>query len=121
MKKTITAIITAILLAGCATSGANYRPMVDTRPGQNYEQDLAECQAYAHTQAGAADGAVSGAVVGALLGVAFAAIGGGSGFRNEMAGIGALTGALQGAGQASGGQQDVIRRCLAGRGYSVLN
>ena len=120
MKKIITITIAA-LLTGCAASGAHYRPMVDAKPGQNYEQDLAECQAFAHTQPSATDGAVGGALVGALLGVAFATIGGGNGFRNEMAGVGALTGALQGATQAGGGQQDVIRRCLTGRGYSVLN
>lgn len=125
MKKVTTTLVASALLAGCASgpTGANYRPLVDTRgsTSQNYEADLVDCQGYATQRAGAGQRAVAGAVAGALLGVALAAIGGAKGFRNELAGIGALTGGLQGAGQGEGTQRDIIRRCLANRGYSVLD
>ncbi len=124
MRKIIATLSAATILAGCATgpTGAQYRPLVDTRgsAGHRYEADLAECQQYATQRAGAAETAVAGAIAGALLGVALGAIVGG-GIRNEMAGIGALTGGLQGAGQGEGTQRDIIRRCLAGRGHSVLD
>ena len=120
MKKTIALIMVASLVAGCATTGANYNPIVD-RPGPNYAQDLRECQAHATRVMGAADsavvGAVTGAIFGALLGVA---AGGGSHFNRHMAGIGAVTGGAGAAVEAEGGQRGIITRCLSGRGYMVL-
>lgn len=124
MKHAISAMVVALLLVGCATpyTGANYRPMVDLREGQgeNYERDLADCQAYAASRPGAGAGAAGGAIAGALIGVVFGAIVGG-GIRNEMAGIGAVSGGLQGAAAGEGSQRNIIRRCMAGRGYSVLD
>lgn len=121
--KTTAIILSAAILAGCANTGAQYQPLVDSRTqGANYSQDLAECQAYATQRAGAADGAVAGAVFGALLGVALLAVGGGrGGWGNEAAAVGAVAGGLQGAAAGEGTQRDIIKRCLAGRGYSVLN
>lgn len=90
--------------------------------GARYESDLAECQQYATQRAGAADSAVAGAVFGALLGVVLLAAGGGrGGYGNEIAAVGAITGGLQGAAQGEGTQRDIIRRCLGGRGHSVLD
>lgn len=128
MRKLFTITITcaALSLSGCATgpTGANYRPLVDTRGASSaqYESDLSECQRFATQRAGAADSAVAGAVFGALLGVALLAAGGGrGGWGNEIAAVGAITGGLQGAAQGEGTQRDIIRRCLAGRGHSVLD
>ncbi len=121
--KTIAAAAAIALLAGCATApgGANYRPMVDTgaRIGV-YEQDLAECQAYAERVVGAGAGAAGGAVAGALaMGILSAVLGGGG--HGRWAAVGALSGAASGAAAGETNQRDVIRRCMAGRGYSVLN
>ncbi len=121
--KAVAAALTLALLAGCATApgGANYRPMVDTgtRIGV-YEQDLAECQSYAQRVAGAGDGAVAGAVGGAIvMGVLSAILGGGG--HGRWAAVGALSGAASGAASGETNQRDVIRRCMANRGYSVLN
>jgi hypothetical protein len=38
-----------------------------------------------------------------------------------MVGVGAVSGAAGAAGRAEGDQRDVIRKCLAGRGYNPLN
>lgn len=54
---------------------------------------------------------MAGAIFGVLLG---AVAGGNNRFNGRMAGVGA-------AASAEGGQRGIISRCLAGRGYSVLN
>lgn len=117
------ALAAAALLAGCATApgGANYRPMVDTghRIG-DYNADLAECQAYAERVVGAGAGAAGGAVAGALaMGILSVVLGGGG--HGRWAAVGALSGAASGAASGETNQRDVIRRCMANRGYSVLN
>lgn len=117
MKKAILAASVLLALAGCAT----YRPIVDTQ-GVNmvqYEQDLSACQAYA-TQVSPAGGAAAGAVIGALFGIATSAILGGN-YMGQSAGIGALYGASGGAAHGAGSQVSVVRNCMAGRGYRVLN
>ena len=123
MKTTNTLIAAAIALTGCATtnSGAQFSPIVDLRPEQHatYSADLLACQQYAQQEAGAADQALAGAIAGAVFGALIAAAGGGS--RNAAAGIGAVTGMAGGAVDGERDQRNVIRRCLAGRGYNVLN
>lgn len=120
MKKLAVAALAALMLVGCAApSGANYVPLIDTKQTPQYEDDLRECQNYAARAAGAGDTAVAGAMAGALLGLAVGAILGGGG-HGRLAGLGALTGAVQGGAAGETNQRDVIRRCMAGRGYSVL-
>lgn len=126
MRKLTLTLAAALALSGCATgpTGADYRPLVDSRgaAAASYESDLSECQSYAGQRTGAAGGAVAGAVFGALLGVTLLAVSGGrGGWGNEIAAVGAITGGLQGAAQGEGTQRDIIRRCLAGRGFSVLD
>lgn len=107
---------------GCA--GANVRPLVDMK-GVNeatYESDLKDCQNYAQQQSGmgstAAKGAGAGAVVGGLLGLVTG--GNGSGIA-QAAGAGALIGGAGGAFSGNQAQEAVVKRCLSGRGYKVLN
>lgn len=120
MKK-LTLIMTAgcLLTSGCATVGAGYRPLVDLRGGDaaKFEADLSECQAYARGQAGAQAMAVAGAVVFGLVGAVLAT----RGHKTDVAEKLAIVGAAHGAADGIGSQHDVIRRCLSGRGYSVLN
>ena len=111
-----------ITTLGCA--GANVRPLVDMK-GVNdaaYEKDLQECQAYAKEQSGmgetAAKGAGAGAVVGGLLGLV---TGGNTTGIVQAAGAGAVIGAAGGAFTGNQGQEAVVKRCLGGRGYKVLN
>lgn len=112
----------ATALAGCAAS--QYRPIVDMQGVSDpflYEDDLADCQSYAR-QVDPAANAVAGAVFGALVGAAFGvAIGDTSDFARTGAAIGAVDGALVGGAGSAGTQVDIIRNCMAGRGYVVLN
>lgn len=112
-----------VSLGGCAApSGANYRPIVDTKgvDFNRYEADLRECQNYATQTAGAGESAMTGAAAGALFGAVVAAAGGRSYSRTSSAGIGAVTGAAGAGLQGETDQRNIIRRCLAGRGYRVL-
>lgn len=124
MKRTLVAVLAVAIVAGCAHTGANYRPIIDTRGGSvdlnRYEADLRECQQYAAQTAGAAESAAVGAAAGAILGAVLAAAAGRSYDRAATARVGAVSGAVAGAGSGETDQRNIIRRCLAGRGYSVL-
>lgn len=118
---TLCSLVTVVTV-GCA--GANVRPLVDMK-GVNqsaYENDLSECQTYAQQQSGmgetAAKGAGAGAVVGGLLGLV---TGGNKTGIAQAAGAGAVIGAAGGAFSGNQSQEAVVKRCLSGRGYKVLN
>jgi uncharacterized protein YcfJ len=119
LRKVCTASL-AVLLVGCA--GPNYRPIIDTArvDFNQYERDLRDCQGYATQTANAAQTAAVGAAAGAIFGLALGAIVGHGVDKNAMTGAGALFGAVDGAGHGETNQRDIIRRCLANRGYSVL-
>lgn len=119
MKKLAIVALIAVMTAGCATRGANYTPLVDMkgRDWAQFSQDTGECQIYARQRMDAAGGAAVGAVAMALLGAALAP----RGYRNNVAGYGAVVGGLSGAAAANETQEVIIKRCLAGRGYNVLN
>lgn len=112
MKK---ALILVLLLSGCAT----YRPIVDNRGVDNvaYEADLRECQAYAD-QVSPAGHAVAGAAIGGGLSFLLALITRDD--RGMAAGVGATIGAAGGAANGAESQINVIRNCMRGRGYKVL-
>jgi len=117
----LSSLVVAVTV-GCA--GANVRPLVDMK-GVNeaaYENDLKDCQAYAQQQSGmgstAAKGAGAGAVVGGLLGLVTG--GNGSGIA-QAAGAGAVIGGAGGAFSGNQAQEAVVKKCLSGRGYKVLN
>jgi outer membrane lipoprotein SlyB len=111
------------LLSGCAaTTGANYRPIIDSKgiDFNRYEADLRECQSYATQTASAAQSAAAGAVAGAVLGAAIAAAAGSRYDRSSTARVGAVTGAVGAGVEGERNQRTIINRCLAGRGYKVL-
>jgi outer membrane lipoprotein SlyB len=113
----------AAFLVGCAaTSGANYRPIVDSKGVDlnRYESDLRECQSYALQTAGAADSAAAGAVAGALLGAVLAGAAGRNYSRSSSARVGAVSGAVGAGVEGERNQRTIINRCLGGRGYKVL-
>ncbi len=120
MSKLILSLTVFLLTAGCRAT--DDRPIVDMR-GVNeaqYFTDLTQCQLYADDVAAGrqvARGAVGGAVVGGAVGAAV----GNSDTAQRAAGAGAIVGASRGAAGAMSERQRVIRNCLRGRGYRVLN
>lgn len=119
MMKITLAALALLVVSGCATRGSSFTPLVDMkgRDWAVFSQDTGECQLYARQTADAASGAAAGAVIGALLGAALAP----RGYRSNVAGYGAVAGGLGGATGANNSQENIIRRCLSGRGYNVLN
>lgn len=120
MDLRIASIGLALMLAGCAAQG--YRPLVDSGVSRgNYDDDLADCQDLAAQRpaaALAAGGAAAGAVIGALLAVAV-------GLRGDdvahVAAWGAASGGIDGAAFGVARQREIVSRCMAGRGYDVLD
>lgn len=85
-----------------------------------YQDDLNQCRVYSEqvkTGEKAAKGAVSGAVVGGLIGAAV----GDSRSAQRGAGAGAVTGGAKGVSQGERDEVQVVKNCLRGRGYRVLN
>jgi len=118
------ALCSLVVIAAVGCAGADVRPIVDMK-GVNeaaYEKDLRECQDYAKEQSGmgstAAKGAGAGAVVGGLLGLV---TGGNASGIAQAAGAGAVIGTAGGAFTGNQAQEAVVKRCLSGRGYKVLN
>ena len=113
---------TIALVSGCASKAG--KPIVDMKgvnPSQ-YEQDLAECSSYADEVAvgeKAVTGAVTGAVVGGALGAIWDGYRGGSPERGAASG--AVVGGAGGVGSGVSERNRVVKSCLRGRGYSVLN
>lgn len=111
-------------IVACANTGANYRPIIDAKGGSvdmnKFETDLRDCQQYANQVTGAAGQAAAGAAVGAIFGAILASAAGKNYDRGATTRVGAVTGAAAGAVQGETDQRDIIRRCLGGRGYSVL-
>lgn len=115
MRKSV--IVPVMLLSACA----NYRPIVDMQgvDANRYNADLAQCQQYA-TQVDPATHAAVGAAGGAILGAALGAIFGNRQTAGQGAAAYGLVGATGGAVHGAESQVDIIRRCMSGRGYRVL-
>ncbi len=113
------------LLASCAMGLLDKSAdqiIVDTKrlDLNEYERDLSECDALAQqiniskrTRDRAIGGVVVGSVVGAILSDSDSA--------KKIGGTAGVVGGVKGHVQARKEQQKVIKRCLQGRGYKVLN
>jgi outer membrane lipoprotein SlyB len=117
MRKIAFAMAAILALAAC--SGAT-GPIIDTKGVDmaRYEQDRGECETYA-TQVSSGQAVAKGSAGGAAVGAAIGAIAGGGAAKG--AGIGAVTGGAQSARISDKEKADVVRNCLRGRGYKVLN
>lgn len=124
MKKSISTICSltfaGVLLAGCAGTGADFRPVVDKAPA-TYEQDLAQCQDLAKerkyfnmdgimdTGLGAAGGTAIGAIADGWTGAWIGAlIGTGVGFTDHIF-------------QTKDDRKNIVIKCMKNRGYNVLD
>ena len=124
MKNLVLLVCAFCLLASCRQVDeiTGNRPIVDTKGinPQVYEADLQDCYIFAdEVQAGRKilAGAATGAVVGSVIGAAA----GNSETAKRGAGVGAASGALSGTSNGMQERQRVVRNCLVGRGYRVLN
>ena len=118
-----------VLLSGCIStqSGSIFtpgsgKPIVDTK-GVNmaqYELDLEECSTFSEdisTGKSIAKGVITGAAVGAVI----EAIADNARSRRDAIEVGAVTGGTQSGIRAVQEKEQIVRRCLRGRGYKVLN
>lgn len=123
MHKPAILLFSIVLLSACQSAPRNWEPIVD-RQGvdmNRYVADLAECRSYADgvdPAERAAVAAAGGAAVGGVVGVI-------AGDNRESAArgaaIGAVAGGVRGARQARQEINMIVRNCLVGRGYRVLN
>ena len=114
----------SLWFAGCAINRSFIDEPIIDRKGvdmSRYYTDKAECQAYAdevHIGKKVARGAVGGAVVGGAIG---AIVNRGPDSAERGAGVGAVTGGVRGAQEGVRESERVVKQCLRGRGYRVLN
>lgn len=111
-------LLLALLLTGCAS----HKVIID-KEGVNmskYEQDLAACREYAE-EVSTGEQAGKGAIGGAVIGGAVGAILGGRRGAETLGGVGAVTGAARGGARGEHEKDQVVKNCLRGRGYRVLN
>ncbi len=113
-------------MTGCATSGSNVIPIIDAPDTPQLRADLAQCQSlaaqYQSRGNDQATAVVVGAGVGALTGATI------NNRRRGLDGDGALIGGLIGgaagfgydANRTQNKQEDIVYRCMSGRGYRVL-
>lgn len=119
MKYSIALIFVLISISACTTTDE----IIIDRKGvdmSRYEQDLAECRGYA-TEVKTGEKGVRGAVSGAAVGGAVGAVLDGAEGAGRGAGVGAITGGAKGVSQGEREEVQVVKRCLRGRGYRVLN
>ena len=112
----IRTLICCALISGCA---ANPDPIIDMQGVDpvRYERDLAECKTYKdqiRTETGAAKGAAGGAAVGGAIGAI-------TGDAAKGAGVGAVAGGAKSVQLNEREKQQVVKNCMRGRGYRVLN
>ena len=128
-EKNYVMLLCLLLASGCVAtkSGSIFdmtssEPIIDTK-GVNmaqYEVDLEECSSFSEdisTGKSIAKGTATGAAVGAII----EAITDDSKSRRDALEVGAVSGGTQSGIRAVREKEQIIRRCLRGRGYQVLN
>ena len=111
--------VLTLFLAGCA----NNRIVIDKKNTDMaaYDRDLVECRSYAEETGGVGAGAAKGAIGGAIVGGAIGAVLGNRRTAEKLGGAAAVSGAVHGAANSKAEKLRIVKTCLAGRGYKVLN
>jgi outer membrane lipoprotein SlyB len=123
MRLAIIIVLSLSALTACQSRPYAWEPIID-RQGvdmNRYLSDLAECKSYGdevQVAQTAASGAAGGAAVGGAVGVI---VGDSSRSAARGAGVGAIAGGTRSAAAAQQERNIIIRNCLTGRGYRVLN
>ncbi len=125
MKVIVLALCLAITACASQQSSrhaANSGIIIDTQglDRQRYQTDLADCRQYAE-QVPTGQRTTMASVGGAVVGGALGAVVGNSDTAAKSAGVGAITGALGGYSDSRHEKRQIVRNCLVGRGYRVLN
>lgn len=131
MYKSILIGLVIIVLSGCShhhhsrhgsSHAGGSHIIIDTKgvDMQQYHQDLYECRGFA-TQVPVGEKTAKTAAGGAVVGGVLGAIVGDSDTAKKGAGVGAVSGAVKGAGSGYRERNRVVKNCLRGRGYRVLN
>jgi outer membrane lipoprotein SlyB len=115
----VLSILISLSLAGCASD----KIIIDKKGVDMaaYDQDLAECRAYAEESEGVGAEAAKGSAVGAVIGGAIGAVVGTGKTAAKLGGVGAITGGVRGASKGKAEKLHIVKTCLSGRGYKVLN
>ena len=87
---------------------------------EDYKIDLSQCQAYSD-EVEVGKQIVVGAASGTIIGAAAGAAARNSEAAKRTAGVGAVVGTAKGTKHAIKQSNQVLKRCLRGRGYRVLN
>ena len=116
-----------LAISGCAnrqhSQQANNGDIIIDNQGvdmRQYYRDTEDCRSFA-TQVPVAEKATTSAVGGALVGGVLGAIVGDSSTAAKGAGVGAVTGGIKGTSSGYRERDRVVKNCLRGRGYRVLN
>jgi len=126
MKNVLTALL-LITLSGCVANSSSSifessKPVIDTK-GVNmsqYEIDFEECSTFSE-DISTGKSIVKGAATGAAVGAVIEAITDDVRSRRDAIEVGAVSGGAQSGVRAVREKQQILKRCLRGRGYKVLN
>lgn len=119
-------LVAALTVLSSNAFAQTYQPWQPVQSQPNtYNQDFAECQAYANqvspvqdAAVGALGGAAGGAALGALSGALFKGVSVGEGAAVGAA-AGGVLGLAGGAYTGTQNQKQVLNNCMRGRGYST--
>lgn len=120
-RKPVSVLALVGLVGACASSGANYRPVIDGPIGPNYSNDLAYCQALASQQGAFDSNTGAAAATGAAVAGGTTAVLNNKGTRvRDAALVGAAAGVAAGALQQQQNKEAIVRNCMRARGYNVV-
>ena len=113
-------------MSGCAAVGDKWIPVIDRqsaggKTNVEIQADLNDCQRYAREvdpSRQALTQMFAGIIGGAILG---AAVGGNRRMANYGANVGGAMGVTSGTANGIMTQERVVKNCMNGRGYNVLN
>lgn len=117
-------LMMGLWMTGCAGNRTFVDEPIIDRKGvdmSRYYADKAECEVYANEVRRGEKivrSAVGGAVVGGAIG---AIVSRGSNAAERGAGVGAVSGGVRGAQEGIRETEQIVKQCLRGRGYNVLN
>ena len=108
--------------SGSIFDAVDSKPIVDTKGTDmsQYESDLEECNTFAN-EVSTGKSVVKGAAAGAVIGAVLEAVTDGSRGRGDATETGAVAGGAKSGIRAVREKEQIVKRCLRGRGYRVLN